>query len=96
MKISKTAQKIAARTEDAYSADRYENWGEVAQRLLTAGYSAKETEAIMTSKITRWAADADATVSDYGQVPACAVTEWLKANPESPKSLRALVAGAGL
>ncbi len=52
------AAALAARTDDAYSADRYSSWREVALAVLSLGYTDAQGEAILRSKITRWAADA--------------------------------------
>lgn len=62
------AEKLAERTSDAYSADRYLSWTACAALLLGRGFSEDEAEAILRSKWMRWAADqADgekATVDD--------------------------------
>jgi len=52
-------REIAARTEDAYSADRYgsNEWAACAMLLLERGYSEIETEWVLRSKHMRWAAD---------------------------------------
>lgn len=53
------AAMIAARTTDAYSFDRYGRgpWTMIAKRLAQRGYDAQQIEAVLRSKITRWAAD---------------------------------------
>lgn len=76
MKTSTAARQLATRTEDAYSADRYANWTAVADKLLRAGYDEKQAEAIMRSKWTRWAADADSQKHTYGNHPAKIVVEF--------------------
>lgn len=55
----KAAAAVAARTADAYSADRYgAEWPKVAAALLRDGWTPRQAEAIMRSKWARWAADA--------------------------------------
>jgi hypothetical protein len=76
MRITKQAQALAARTENAYSANRYNSWAAVAQVLLDDGYSECEAEAILRSKWTRWAASASS--ASYGNVPASALLAWLQ------------------
>jgi hypothetical protein len=56
-KATPTAEEIAEATSDAYSADRYTSWTACAKVLLGLGYDAPQTEAILRSKMTRWAAD---------------------------------------
>jgi hypothetical protein len=55
--IAKMAATIAALTEDAYSFHRYASWKACAAALLRRGYNEEQTEEILRSKITRWAAD---------------------------------------
>lgn len=74
--IRERAAAIATRCGNAYSANRYGSWREVARRLLRAGFSEAETEAVMRSKITRWAADG----WDHNgrKVPAYVVTDYIR------------------
>ena len=72
------ALAVANRCRDAYSADRYASWPEVARILLRMGFDECETEAVMRSKITRWAADS--YPNRYGNVPAKVVREYIKAD----------------
>jgi hypothetical protein len=53
------ADQVAAATEDAYSFDRYgaTNWLRACRMLARRGYNAREIEAFMRSKHTRWAGD---------------------------------------
>jgi len=53
------AKQVAEKTQDAYSFDRYgeQAWGACCFMLLGQGYTAKDVEAIMRSKWTRWAGD---------------------------------------
>lgn len=77
MTNEKKAAEIAARTEDAYSFSRYApgQWHVAAAMLLRRGYSEQETEAVLRSKWTRWAADAAG--ADYGQAFAHMLTSFL-------------------
>lgn len=52
------AAALVNRTKDAYSVNRYAAWSAVAAALLQRGYTPIAAEAILRSKITRWAADA--------------------------------------
>ena len=54
------AKQIAQATEDAYSFNRYgaKRWEACCFMLLGYGFTAREVEAIMRSKWTRWAGDA--------------------------------------
>ena len=67
------AYAIASRCQDAYSANRYANWHEVARTLLALGFTDAEAETVMRSKITRWAADF--SPHPYGKTPAAAVAK---------------------
>jgi predicted ArsR family transcriptional regulator len=69
------AQRIADRTSDAYSVDRYKSWALVAEKLLRRGYREREVEAILRSKWTRWAADGHS--APHGKVPASAMIDYL-------------------
>jgi ribosomal protein L15E len=69
------AAALAARTDDAYSADRYTSWREVALAVLSLGYTDAQGEAILRSKITRWAADASDECE--GSITADAVVRYL-------------------
>lgn len=70
------ARLIAERCADAYSFDRYNSWPEVARTLLAMGFTDAETEAVMRSKITRWAADSEG--KPYGHATARAVAEYIR------------------
>lgn len=72
---SLTARALAERTADAYSWGRYRSWEAVAALLLARGYNAREAEAIMRSKWTRWAGDMSG--ARYGRIPAKAVGVYL-------------------
>ena len=77
MRITDTARQVAAACNDAYSADAYRSWPAVAQRLLDRGYTARQAEAIMRSKWTRWARDAvDYPVRD-GRYPSRIVIDFI-------------------
>lgn len=74
------ATRIAEQCADAYSADRYRSWTNVALVLVNRGYSDRQVEAIMRSKWTRWAGDAIEDHSKgirYGNLPARAITEFI-------------------
>jgi hypothetical protein len=49
---------LAERSADAYSADDYASWKACAAALLRRGYTDRQAEEILRSKITRWAIDA--------------------------------------
>ena len=53
------AQRIADRTADAYSFDRYgaTSWRACVKLLFQRGFNEQETEAILRSKWMRWASD---------------------------------------
>lgn len=48
---------LARDTEDAYSADCFTSWVEVARVLARRGFNVWEAEAILRSKWTRWCRD---------------------------------------
>jgi hypothetical protein len=52
------AAVLAERSKDAWSVPRYVSWKAVAKALLLRGYTPIAAEAILRSKLTRWAADA--------------------------------------
>jgi hypothetical protein len=70
-----TPTAVAERCSDAYSADRFSSWTACAKVCLARGYSVWETEDILRSKMTRWAADA--SDARYGRVPAKALATYL-------------------
>lgn len=72
------ARVIAERCADAYSFDRYNSWPEVARTLLAMGFTDAETEAVMRSKITRWAADWES--KPYGHATAKAVAKFIRSD----------------
>lgn len=79
MKISDKAKLLAEKTSDAYSADRFKNWGAVVHMLLKKGYSEMETEAILRSKWTRWACDQDTgRGSTYGHHTSKALERFIE------------------
>lgn len=77
--IKTQAAKIAARTRDAYSVDRYASWQAVAAALLRRGFTPGAVEAILRSKITRWAADY--SKAPHGRATAPDVLRCLDRNP---------------
>jgi hypothetical protein len=72
MTTKNVADKIAARTHDAYSRPRFSDagWLGVVQALLDQGATAAEAEWVLNSKHMRWAADSasrnyGATLKDF-------------------------------
>jgi hypothetical protein len=59
--IDRQARVLAGETLDAYSANRYRSWTACARFLLEEGWSEKQAEAILRSKVMRWAADRSAS-----------------------------------
>lgn len=49
--------KLSKETSDAYSADGFTSWTACARLLAERGFNNWEAEAILRSKITRWACD---------------------------------------
>lgn len=52
-----TVEDLADKTSDAYSATRYNSWKACVKALRKEGYDDMQIEAILRSKLTRWAAD---------------------------------------
>jgi len=73
-KILAGYKHLAEKTVDAYSADRYASWENVAKLLLRHGYSERQAEAIMRSKWARWAGDQHGGA--YGKLPAYIVRDF--------------------
>lgn len=73
------ATAIAEKTADAYSYDRYATWRGCALLLVLRGFNDREVEAILRSKLMRWAGDRiqDNKSCRYGRIPARAITEYL-------------------
>lgn len=69
------AVALAAKTADAYSADRYLNWTAVCAMLVRSGYTEQQAEAILRSKHMRWAADA--STLPYGRVSVRTVEQYI-------------------
>lgn len=82
MKIN--AKALAEKTNDSYSYDRYGSWNAVVSTILAMGYSEEETEAIVRSKWTRWAADG--SDKPYGKVPAKAIKEFIETMPHDTRA----------
>lgn len=84
--IDTDAILIADRTKDAYSYSAFgrEEWLATAQALLNRGYTAEQVEAILRSKITRWARDAYA---DDNEGKAIYVLQYLDKEPNATKDL---------
>ena len=88
---SKAATAIAERCSDAYSVGRYRSWSAVAKMLARRGFDAREIEAILRSKWTRWAADWSHNPR-YGQATAADLDRFLNTDHNLQQSVRALVA----
>lgn len=74
------AKKLAARTSDAYSASRYASWEAVARALLGRGFTPLAVEAILRSKLTRWAADASSAA--HGRATANDLLRFIDRQPD--------------
>ena len=68
-------KELAEKTSGSYSFDRYVNWESCVKSLRNAGYSDQEIEAILLSKITRWAGDS--SNKSYGKVTAKDLLNYL-------------------
>lgn len=55
--MTQIAAEVAEQCEDAWSYDRYSSWKGAAMACLKRGFTAEQTEEILRSKLTRWAAD---------------------------------------
>ena len=69
-----------------YSADRYRSWASVAYHLLKMGLDEREAEAVMRSKWTRWAADAD-DKHRYGYHPGHIIVDYLWDGDTTPEDV---------
>lgn len=76
--MNEIASRVAGRTADAYSYDRYTNWAACAKALLREGYTERQAEEILRSKITRWAADASGKA--YGRSNGADLLRYLERN----------------
>ena len=94
--MDERVSRIEAKTEDAYSYDRYSRsgWRGTIKMLLNGNWTEREVEAFLRSKYMRWAADMDAT-RDYGQHNSRTVSEYLESLrcPLNQRDLDELVAG---
>lgn len=88
--LKERAARLAEQTADAYSADAYTSWRACAMLLLKRGYSEREAEAILRSKVTRWAGDA--SNKRYGQITARDLAAYLDKHV-TPAFVAELVAG---
>jgi len=79
------AATIAARCEDAYSADRYASWTGCADALLKLGLDDLAVEAVLRSKWTRWAADLSS--AQYGKVPVNALIRFVTNEAHWPQQV---------
>lgn len=78
------AAALAERSKDAWSVKRYASWSAVAEALLRRGYTPIAAEAILRSKLTRWAADARAR---HGRASAADLLRYLDRFPDYVTSL---------
>lgn len=74
--LRQSLARVMPKVEAAYSMDRYNSWEQVAKTLLKHGLDERQTEAVMCSKWTRWAADASG--QRYGSVSAKVVLDFVK------------------
>lgn len=56
-RLMRYAARLARRTRDAYSAERFQRWEDCALALEASGLSVAVAETILRSRLTRWAAD---------------------------------------
>lgn len=75
------AHALAARTTDAYSFNRYANWPACAAALERAGFTERQAEAILRSRITRWAADE--SQHKYGSATAADLMAFIARQPRA-------------
>jgi hypothetical protein len=73
-------EALAAKTEDAYSFDRYASWKACCAMLLRRGYTAEQAEAVLRSKWTRWAADASKQI--FGRATSKDLSHWMLAQKD--------------
>jgi len=87
--IAQRARAIAEQTADAYSADRYTSWKQVAETLLLdLGMTDAQAEAFMRSKHTRWAADG--SDAPHGKAPATrTILKYVRSKRNFPNGLAA-------
>lgn len=83
------ARRVAERSADSYSFDRYMSWVGVARAVLMLGFTERETEAILRSKWTRWAADA--SEKSYGFATGPDLVRWMNKQYPKPERLQAEV-----
>jgi hypothetical protein len=79
------AERVANRTQDAYSVDRYRSWLACAKLLHGRGYTEREIETIMRSKIMRWAADWSS--KPHGRATAADLASYLDREPLRQETL---------
>jgi hypothetical protein len=70
------AQRVAERCDDAFSFDRYLSWRGCATAVLALGFNEQETEAVLRSKFTRWAADS--SDKSYGYATGADLSRWMQ------------------
>lgn len=88
----KEIQEVTTRTANAYSFDTYKNWRACTLALANMGFDAREAEAILRSKYTRWAGDR--SDNQYGEYTSSDLVRFLKSHPDlvTPQAIAQLVA----
>lgn len=88
------ADEVANATSDAYSFERYAPgaWKASCRMLAREGYDAREIEAIMRSKWTRWAGDSSEK-NEYGHVTSIDLKNFLNSMTNLEKEVAELVLG---
>lgn len=81
------AAMVAARTQDAFSWDRYapKEWAKICGHLAAMGWNELQIEAVLRSKWTRWAADQ--SERPYGKITARDFVNWLASGAWTPDDL---------
>jgi hypothetical protein len=74
------AVQVAETTQDAYYADAYKSWVGCALMLRGLGYDAREAEAILRSKLARWAGD---SISKGENIPTSALKNFVTKYPDA-------------
>lgn len=82
-----TVEDLADKTSDAYSATRYNSWKACIKALRKEGYDDMQIEAILRSKITRWAADR--SKNSYGKASSVDLLSYVR-QYESKESIEQL------
>lgn len=73
-----TVEDLAEKTSDAYSACRYNSWKACVKALRKEGYDDMQIEAILRSKLARWAADS--SKNSYGKASSVDLVNYVREN----------------